>query len=198
MFLPLYDGVLKAMPLHIARIYYPVLTLGPGQRVGIWTAGCNRNCKGCISPELKEENAGQAMTSAEILSIVRRIGCTPDGFTISGGEPFLQAEALCSLVEGLALITDDILIYTGFSLEELLALQNESVNRVIRRVAAIVDGPYVEEQNDGIGIRGSSNQTIHVFKHHHKYRGMDTCRRAVQTVLSGNKLLAIGIPEVER
>ena len=45
------------MELSIARIYYPVKTLGPGNRIGIWTAGCPRRCSGCISPELQHAEA---------------------------------------------------------------------------------------------------------------------------------------------
>ena len=53
------------------------------------------------------------------------------------------------------------------------------------------------EMNDGIGIRGSSNQTLHVFKHRERYCGLDTCKREVQNILYGNKLITIGIPEVK-
>lgn len=184
------------MPLNIARIYYPVKTLGPGQRIGIWTAGCKRNCPCCISPELQAVETSRAMTTSEIMEIVKRIDRMPDGFTISGGEPFLQVEALCGLIESLILINDDILIYTGFLLDELLERRDERINRIIELSAAIVDGPYIDKLNDGIGIRGSSNQKLHVFKYHDKYCGMDTCKREVQTILYGNKLLTIGIPEV--
>lgn len=185
------------MPLSVARIYYPVKTLGPGRRIGIWTAGCNRNCVGCISPELQSVEAGQAMSTREVLEIINRIDCVPDGFTISGGEPFLQIEALCSLLEEIVLITDDILIYTGYTLNELVQRHDERIDRVISLCSAIVDGPYIDNLNDGIGLRGSSNQNLHVFKHYERYRGMDTCKREVQTVLYGNKLLTIGVPEVK-
>ena len=185
------------MPLSVARIYFPVKTLGPGQRIGIWTAGCNRNCVGCISPELQAVEAGQSMSSHEIIGIIKRIGCVPDGFTISGGEPFLQIEALCDLLEELVLITDDILIYTGYTLDELVERHDERIDRVISLCSAIVDGPYIDELNDGIGLRGSSNQKIHVFKHYERYCGLDTCKREVQTVLYGKKFLTIGIPEVK-
>lgn len=187
-----------AMPLSVARIYYPVKTLGPGQRIGIWTAGCSCNCRGCISPELQSADAGQKMTTSEIISLVKRVGCRPDGFTISGGEPFLQVEALCDLVEALAIISDDILIYTGFSLDELIERNDKYINRIIALSTAIVDGPYIEELNDGIGARGSSNQKIHIFKHQERYCGLDACRRELQTVLYGNKLLTIGIPKVKK
>lgn len=57
---------------------------------------------------------------------------------------------------------------------------------------------YIEELNDGVGARGSSNQKIHIFKYQEKYCGLDTCRRELQTVLYGNKLLTIGIPAVKK
>lgn len=198
MFLPFYNGVLIVMPLSVARIYYPVKTLGPGRRVGIWTAGCSHKCRGCISPELQSADAGRKMATSEIIALVNRIGCTPEGFTISGGEPFLQVEALCSLVEALALISDDILIYTGFLLDELIERHDEHINRIIALSAAVVDGPYIDELNDGVGIRGSSNQKLHILKQHEKYCGLDTCKREVQTVLYENRLLTIGIPEVKK
>ena len=185
------------MSLSVSRIYFPVKTLGPGQRVGIWNAGCNRNCIGCISPELRSVEAGQMLSSREIIEIINRIGRVPDGFTISGGEPFLQIEALCDLIEELVLVADDILIYTGYTLNELIEQHNDRIDRVISLCSAIVDGPYIDELNDGIGLRGSSNQKLHVFKHCERYCGLDAGKREVQTVLYGNKLLAIGIPEVK-
>ena len=185
------------MPLSVARIYFPVKTLGPGQRIGIWTAGCNRNCDGCISPELQSIEAGQAISTREMIEIINRVGCVPDGFTISGGEPFLQAGALCDLLDELVEFSDDILIYTGYTLNELVERHDERINRIISLCSAIVDGSYIDDLNDGIGLRGSSNQKLHVFKHHERYCGLDACKREVQAILYGNKLLTIGIPEMK-
>ena len=42
-----------------------------------------------------------------------------DGFTISGGEPMLQAGELLELITNLCDISTDVLVYTGFSIEEL-------------------------------------------------------------------------------
>ena len=186
---------MKEQKLSLARIYYPVKVLGPGNRVGIWLNGCTRNCPHCISPELQAYDFSKEMSVDSILELIRRINHPIDGFTISGGEPFYSPQSLFALVQGLSEICDDILIYTGFTLNELNALDSYEVNSVINMCAAIIDGPYIKELNDNKGIRGSSNQRIWVFKHQEKYSDLMDLERKVQTVKYGDRLLTIGIPK---
>lgn len=40
--------------MFVDRIYFPVTTLGPGERVVVWTCGCTKRCPGCANPELWE------------------------------------------------------------------------------------------------------------------------------------------------
>ena len=80
--------------MKIGRIYFPVRTLGYGDRVGIWTTGCLLNCTNCISPELQNINAGVELTVDYILDIILNTDKIVDGVTISGGEPFLQKQEL--------------------------------------------------------------------------------------------------------
>jgi anaerobic ribonucleoside-triphosphate reductase activating protein len=40
-----------------------------------------------------------------------------DGFTLTGGDPLVQSEALAQLLPKLSEITDDILVYTGFDFD---------------------------------------------------------------------------------
>lgn len=180
--------------LSIARMFYPVNTLGPGNRVGIWTNGCKRHCTDCISPELQRYDESKEYSSDEILSLINRIEKPIEGFTISGGEPFLKPVALAKLVLKLTEINDDIILFTGYTLTELKLLENPDVNTVIENCSVIVDGPYIQELNDNTGLRGSSNQRIWVFKHKEKYQDIDTMPRHLQTVVYGNGILTIGIP----
>jgi hypothetical protein len=38
----------------------------------------------------------------------------------------------------------------------------------------------MEEKNDGVGLRGSSNQRIHMFRQPERYRYMADCKRQLQ------------------
>lgn len=96
--------------ISLGRMYYPVKTLGPGNRVGIWMNGCHRRCIGCISPELQIYDACKEVTIDELMKMIQRIEAPIDGFTISGGEPFLNPMALNALVQSLVSISDDILV----------------------------------------------------------------------------------------
>lgn len=183
--------------ISLGRMYYPVKTLGPGNRVGIWMNGCNRGCTGCISPDLQIYDASKEVTVNELMKMIRCIEAPIDGFTISGGEPFLNPMTLKALVQSLASICDDILIYTGYKIEELRAQENEAVDSILNICAALIDGPYIKELNDDKGLRGSSNQRCLIFKYHDKYQGIENLDRTLQNVMYGNKVLMIGIPQGE-
>lgn len=155
--------------MKIARVLYPVKTLGPGNRLGIWVFGCNRGCKGCANPELWEAPVN-CEVSLELLSnqlstiLVTNFMATEtslhspiDGVTISGGEPFNQPEELEKFIDYFKEFTDDILIFTGYKRKELAQYED----RIISKIAVLVDGEYLEDRNDGHPLRGSNNQTIH-------------------------------------
>lgn len=151
--------------MNLARILYPVQVLGPGNRIGIWLCGCNRACKGCSNPELWIQRDEFEIDVANVASLIRKVAESHivDGFTISGGEPFQQADELLSLLSYLTPISTDILIYTGYRLEELRELNSESVNGILDSAAVVVDGAYIEDLNDNSVLRGSSNQQIHIL-----------------------------------
>lgn len=180
--------------LSLARIYYPVKVLGPGLRVGIWLNGCPRQCRGCISPELQKYDISKEVTVKQIVNMIRKISGPIDGITISGGEPFLKREALGVLITNLLEISDDILIYSGYTLDELKQLQDYDVDYVLENCACIVDGPYIEELNDSKGLRGSSNQKIWINRYFDRYSDFDKEERRLQNVVYNDSVLTIGIP----
>lgn len=184
--------------MNVARILYPVKVLGPGNRVGIWLCGCSRACKGCSNPELWKRKPEYELPVEAVFSLVQKIAKdnTIDGFTISGGEPMDQAEELAELLTVLESISDDILIYSGYLLEELRERNDQMTNAVLAQAAVLVDGPYVETQNDDSAIRGSSNQRVHILssKHESKYRNyLSGVHNQIQNFTTANGVVSVGI-----
>ncbi|MBM7865650.1 4Fe-4S cluster-binding domain-containing protein [Heliobacterium gestii] len=183
--------------MQIDRIYYPVLTLGYGRRIGLWTVGCPHACPRCSNPELWPDNPSKDVSLRQLQQWIATITQPIDGVTITGGEPFIQAEELAALTGWLRReVTDDILLYTGYTLEALQAMNRPAVEAVLADVAALIDGRYVDEQNDGAALRGSANQRLHILNTRYtaRYREAAAGRRTVQNVLYGDRLLTIGIP----
>ena len=180
--------------MQIDRIYYPVKTLGYGKRMGIWTIGCKRKCKNCSNPELWAENPDKDIPVKTITGIIEKYKDKTDGVTITGGEPFLQPDELLSLVEEIRKIgITDILIYTGFSFEELC--HNPLTKKIVDLLGAIVDGEYIDELNDNRGIKGSSNQRLFVIDKSlsERYKDFESAKRQSEVINNGGKIWSIGI-----
>lgn len=133
--------------------------LGPGLRYAVWTQGCPFHCDGCITPEGREMT-DRMVVSVEDLAADICLSKAIDGITISGGEPFLQADALSQL---LRIVRErrpnlSVILFTGYLFQDL---QWNQARNVLSYVDLLIDGPYIPTRNDGIGLRGSSNQRLH-------------------------------------
>lgn len=184
--------------MNLARILYPVQVLGPGNRIGIWLCGCNRACKGCSNPELWIQRDEYEIDVANVASLIRKVAESHivDGFTISGGEPFQQSDELLLLLSYLTPISTDILIYTGYRLEELRELDSESVNGILNSAAVVIDGAYIEDLNDNSVLRGSSNQQIHILNPDHEdlYRKyLANTQNQIQNFNTVDGVVSVGI-----
>jgi pyruvate formate lyase activating enzyme len=69
---------------------------GPGTRLVVFISGCPLRCVYCQNPETWEIRNGRTMTVADVLAELakyeRFIRVAGGGFTVSGGEPLVQAE----------------------------------------------------------------------------------------------------------
>ena len=185
-----------AVRLH--NIVMHTKALGPQNRMAIWFQGCTRHCKGCMSPQSRPVNGGRVIPVQDLIHTI----CSADdieGITISGGEPFLQTDALYLLLSALRKETDlGVIIYTGFTVDELLAQNNPKVEAILSGLAdIIIDGEYIDELNDGGSLKGSSNQKVvfltkRYLPYKHLYEGRN---RDVQVVISGDEALLVGIPD---
>lgn len=180
--------------LYIDRVLYPVTALGPGNRVVIWTVGCNRKCPGCANPELWERHREQEIEPKKLALYINPMKDKGiDGITITGGEPFDQASEIEQFIEALSFQTE-ILVFTGYKIEEL----KEDAERtgLLERIDALIDGEYIREKNDGkSALRGSTNQRIHFINSNiaDKYDSYIKDGRKIQNFLYDYKTISVGI-----
>ena len=182
--------------MRVERIITGVKTLGPGNRIVIWTNGCNKRCKGCVSSRLQQIDE---RTELDIIYSLEEFSYSGiDGVTISGGEPFIQISELKKVVEYFKnKKIDDILVYSGYLLEELIAMNNDDINYILNNIAVLIDGEYIDELNDNTSnIKGSKNQKIIYMdqKFVDKYNGYIKDERSMETYYIENLKIGVGIP----
>lgn len=112
-------------------------------------------------PETHERANGNLTSVSDIVEAINTKSREHDGVTILGGEPFDQPKSLLHLVEGLKAKNYHLVIYTGFTLESLLARKSEIINRILAVTDLLIDGSYRRELAERAGeYRGSSNQRL--------------------------------------
>lgn len=180
--------------MYVARILYPVNVLGPGKRIGIWFNGCNHHCPGCSNPELWTQQERYNTTLETLLKLIDQVCKTQhvDGFTLTGGDPFAQPDALAQLLPELTKISDDILVYTGFEYDEVLHTHPD----LVKQIGVLIDGKYIQERNTGAILRGSDNQNIIIInskladKYHHY---LETAQNEIQNFTALDGVISVGI-----
>jgi anaerobic ribonucleoside-triphosphate reductase activating protein len=150
--------------LNLSKIAYPITALGPGKRIALWVAGCPLRCRGCISAELLPKTAGKEIPVARL---VRRLLALSDdyaGVTLSGGEPFAQAQALSELLAGIGAARPHWtwMAFSGFTIERLRR-GTSAQQRLLAKLDALVDGPYVMSRPGTHPLTASANQRLHLL-----------------------------------
>jgi anaerobic ribonucleoside-triphosphate reductase activating protein len=147
-------------PLRIAGTVQDSIVDGPGIRYVIFTQGCPHRCLGCHNQETHDIAGGK---EADIESILQQIRENPllSGVTFSGGEPFIQAEALLQVAKAVKAMRKHLMIYTGYLYEDLLQMDKPEVQELLLEADILVDGPFVLEKRDlTLQYCGSSNQRV--------------------------------------
>ena len=184
--------------LKIAATIPSTHALGPGERAVVWVQGCPFRCVGCIAPEWLPIDSTHLMP---IEDLVDRLLSSPSvtGLTFSGGEPMLQAGSLAQVARLVRQRRDvNIITFSGYAYEILQRKSMASgIPELLSQIDVLIDGPYIKALNNGVGLRGSSNQhIIHLTSRLQQY-DLEKWPRGVEINLSGNEIVSVGIPDFE-
>ncbi len=141
-----------------ANILTDSIVDGEGLRAVIWTQGCSHNCKGCHNPETHDFTKGIEKDVEDVKEEIKKL-TLQDGITLSGGDPFFQAEASYEIAKYAKEQGLNVWAYTGFLFEDLL--KNEKMKKLLKYIDVLVDGKFqIENKSLSIKFRGSTNQRI--------------------------------------
>lgn len=148
--------------VRIAGIIRESIVDGPGIRFVVFTQGCPHHCEGCHNPESHDPNGGY---DCDIEKIVHEVQKDPllSGVTFSGGEPMMQPAPLLKLAEKLRLMGKNLIIFSGFTAEQLLEMgqTNPDILKLLSLTDVLIDGKFeLAKRNLNLRFRGSENQRI--------------------------------------
>ena len=78
-------------------------------------AGCNLRCTWCDTEYAQKEDSGTMWSINKVMDVIRDNGCR--NVTITGGEPFMQPEALDELCSRLVLLQYNVSVETNGSIK---------------------------------------------------------------------------------
>ena len=148
------------MDIRLAGIVPESIVDGPGYRLAVFVQGCPHGCPGCHNPATHDPAGGYPADTSEI---VEGLGKNPlvRGVTLTGGEPMMQAEALCIIAAAAKEKGMNVWCYTGYTLEALFREHKPDRMRLLGLVDVLVDGPYIaRERSLELMYCGSKNQRL--------------------------------------
>lgn len=146
--------------MRIANTVNDSIVDGPGLRFAVFTQGCPHRCPGCHNPGTHDPAGGEE-AAAEALAVRFRANPLLDGLTLSGGEPFAQAEPCAQLARLAHQAGLNVWTYTGYLFEAIQAKGDPAWDALLRETDVLVDGPFLlGEKTYGLPFRGSRNQRL--------------------------------------
>lgn len=158
--------------INVAQIVPRTEAEGPGVRYSLWVQGCPMRCAGCCNPDFLVFEERTRMPVAEVIEQI--LSDQTEGISLLGGEPFAQADALADVAEAVQRHGRTVMVYTGYTLEEIRKLEGEGAVRLLASTDLLVDGRYDAKlrTNDRRWV-GSENQVMHFLTD--RYRPDDPC-----------------------
>lgn len=146
-----------------APIQYDSIVDGEGMRAVLWTQGCPHKCPGCHNPSTHDFDGGFLTETDEIINELKENIMFQDGLTLSGGDPFMQVEAVLEVAKYIQSVGKNIWAYTGFTFEKLIEMskRNSKVRELLENIDILVDGKFILEQKSlDLFYMGSRNQRV--------------------------------------
>lgn len=146
--------------IRIAGVVKESIVDGPGIRYVVFTQGCPHKCEGCHNPQTHDFNGGKLVSIEKIVEDIRKDPLIK-GITISGGEPFMQANQVAKLIAMLGKDKYNVMVYSGFLYEYLVKNSNESNGylKLLNLSDILIDGKFdIAKKSELIPFRGSTNQ----------------------------------------
>lgn len=148
--------------LRIAGVVKESIVDGPGIRFTVFTQGCNHHCPGCHNPQTHDFDGGNVVSIDSLLEQIKKNPLL-DGITLSGGEPFEQAEACGELARRAHAMKLNVMTYSGYTFEEIVegSTYRPGWKELLQETDILVDGPFMlERRNILLRFRGSENQRL--------------------------------------
>ena len=162
------------MKIRLAGVEPVSITDGPGFRYTVFVQGCPHKCPGCHNPQTHDFAGGYDADTDALLEEMREDPLLA-GVTFSGGEPFCQPEPLAQLAHNVHAMGKTVVCYSGWTYEQLLAMEDAAVNDLLSACDVLVDGPFIEAKRTlDLRFRGSENQ---------RCIDLNATRRSGETVL---------------
>lgn len=151
-----------ATSLRLAGVIRESIVDGPGWRFVVFSQGCKHNCEGCHNPETHDMNGGYESSVERIIEAVKQDKLLK-GVTLSGGDPFEQAEKFSVLAREVHDLGLDVVTYTGYTFEQLYKgmAKNEGWRHLLEQTDILIDGKFeLAKKSLNCKFRGSTNQRV--------------------------------------
>ena len=186
------------LPVRIAAVVPCTQAEGPGHRFAVWVQGCPLRCADCCNPEMLFFDGGTLTSVGDLLGQIfdAQSAHNIEGITLIGGEPFAHAEPLARVAEAVKQAGLSVMVFSGFTVEELHAKRDPPTNRLLATTDLLVDGPYDRNRPDTTRRWiGSTNQRVHFLSD--RYSPDDAFWNQSDTLeirLEGTDVLINGFP----
>ncbi len=148
------------MLLRVSGVVKESIVDGKGMRTAIFLQGCPHGCIGCHNPQTHDPMGGTEMSVEEIMDPVFK-NVILDGITLTGGEPFMQAEGAAKLAELAKSNGLNVWTYTGYKYEQILSSENPSWLKLLSLSDVLIDGRFEKaEKTLDKPFVGSKNQRV--------------------------------------